>query len=222
MLTIIPPDHNDLTTTKLLEAAVEAMSAAANAGFPAASEHLPVRLFLELYDGVISPDASPRDLAHRYPLCDEGELQAAMTNAFRWLGSVAGGVAIVSDGDSGEIIEQIPIPHVSGGYGGRSPVGLGLSAMTTMLDRRKRYRNARDFFLHVHMMPKGTYGKWHGRHVEQFGELLLTYRGWDKEVEDLDVPFPNDMPTLDREVCYRYSPQKGYVGFDGERWRCEW
>ena len=37
-----------------------------------------------------------------------------------------------------------------------------------------------------------------------------------------DVPFPDDMPSLDREVCYRYSPQKGYVGFDGERWRCEW
>ena len=71
-------------------------------------------------------------------------------------------------------------------------------------------------------MPKGTYRKWHGRHVEQFGELLLTYRGWDKEVEDLHVPLPNDMPMLEREVCYRYSPQKGYVGFDGERWRCEW
>ncbi|MCQ4635077.1 hypothetical protein GB927_034000 [Shinella sp. CPCC 100929] len=208
--------------TELSQTALEAMIAAAFAGFPGSGEHLPARLVRDLTNGSIRPDASPRTLARRYPAAKEGELEVAMKTAFRWLESIAGGLVIVSDGNSGEIIEQIAMPPVSGGYGGRSPVGLGLSAMTAMLDRRKRYRNARDFFLHVHIMPDGTYRKKQGKHVEQFGELLLTYRGWDKEAEDLDVPFPDGMPSLDREVCYRYSPQKGYVGFDGERWRCEW
>lgn len=208
--------------TKLLETAIEGLKAAADAGFPASGEHLPARLVRDLANGSIRPDASPRTFARRYPAADEGELQAAMKTAFRWVEAVGGGMVIVSDGDSGEIIERIPMRPVSGGYGGRSPVGLGLSAMTAMLNRHTRYYEARDFFLHVHIMPNGTYRKKQGKHVEQFGELLLTYRGWDKEVEDLDVPFPDDMPSLDREVCYRYSPQKGYVGFDGERWRCEW
>src|SRR3546814_17280884 len=114
-----------------------------------------------------------------------------MRDAGRWDASLHGSVVIVSDGDIGEIIEQSPLPYTVGGYGGRSPAGLGvgLSAMTRMLDRNIDYFEARDFLLHVHVMPKARYHKQQGRHVALLGELLLTYKGWDKEAQELGVPF---------------------------------
>lgn len=197
-------------------------NAATEAGFPQSAKYLVAQLFCDLEANTISPATSLAQLHKRYTYVDTEQLKAALQLAFRMTTAVNGGVVVVSDGDTGKIIDQFPMPAAPEGYGGRSPLGLGLSAMTSMLDRRSRYYNARDFFLHVHIMPNAKYTKGQGRHVEQLGELLLTYKGWDKDVEDLDVPFPDDMPFLDREVCYSYSPHRGCVGFDGERWRCDW
>ncbi|MBR0554346.1 hypothetical protein J5J10_01520 [Ciceribacter sp. L1K23] len=197
-------------------------NAATEAGFPQSAKYLVAQLFCDLEANTISPATSLAQLHKRYTYVDAEQLKAALQLAFRMTTAVNGGVVVVSDGDTGKIIDQFPMPAAPEGYGGRSPLGLGLSAMTSMLDRRPRYYNARDFFLHVHIMPDAKYTKAQGRHVEQLGELLLTYKGWDKDVEDLDVPFPDDMPLLEREVCYSYSPHRGWLGFDGERWRCDW
>lgn len=201
--------------------AQEALAAVERAGL-AINEHLPVRLLLDIRGGVISPATSLRSLRRQYGEADKTVLVESMREACRWDAALCGSVAIVSDGASGEIIEQLPLPYTADGYGGRCPEGLGLSAMTWMLDRNVEYFEAREFFLHVHIMPRAHYRRMQGRHVALLGELLLTYRGWDKKAEDLEVPFPTDLPLLDRQVCYQYSPRRGYIGFDGERWRSEW
>lgn len=202
--------------------APDARNAATEAGFPQSAKYLVAQLFCDLEANTISPATSLAQLHKRYTYVNAEQLKAALQLAFRLTVVVDGGVVVVSDGDTSKIIDQFPMPATPDGYRGRSPLGLGLSSMTAMLDRRRRYYNARDFFLHVHIMPTAKYTKSQGQHVQQLGEHLLTYKGWDKKVEDLDVPFPDDMPFLEREVRCLYSPHQGYVGFDGERWRCDW
>ena len=202
--------------------AMDAQKAATEAGFPQSAKYLVAQLYCDLDANAISPATTLAELHKRYDYVDAEQLKTALQLAFSLTVAENGCVVVFSDGDTGKIIDQFPMPATPGGYGGRSPLGLGLSSMTAMLDRRRRYYNARDFFLHVHIMPTAKYTKSQGQHVEQLGELLLTYKGWDKKVEDLDVPFPDDMPFLEREVRCSYSPHQGYVGFDGERWRCDW
>src|SRR3546814_10325788 len=97
-----------------------------NADFLTLDGQLPACLFLDIKAGVISPATSLRCLKRQYGVADEAEFINAMRDACRWDASLHGSVVIVSDGDSGEIIEQSPLPYTVGGYGGRSPAGLGV------------------------------------------------------------------------------------------------
>ena len=79
-----------------------------------------------------------------------------------------------------------------------------------------------EVLLHVYSMPKDDYSRLDGFSVKDYGDHILTYQRWDREIEDIEAPSPADDSMLLPKASYLYSPKRGYQGFDGFNWRSDW
>lgn len=182
----------------------------------------------DLRTGVITPMTTLRQLKARYPCVNSmGALTMMVRKACRLYEGLAGSQLLVVDGYTDEIVRSFDRPLEVMRRGTKWLERIAVSSLTQTMDEEPEddedaYREQLDVILHVYSMPAGRYQKRAGKLVKAYGEHILTYQRWDKDLEDIEAPFPDHDLTLWPEASYLFSNPLGYQGFDGMNWRSDW
>ncbi|MEQ9071255.1 MAG: hypothetical protein RLO18_31255, partial [Gimesia chilikensis] len=185
------------------------------------------RMIGDLRDGVITPMTTPRQLKAKYAGVNSmGALTMMMRKACRQFEGLAGSQLLVVDGCTDKIVRSFDRPLEITRRGTKWLERIAVSSITQMIDEESEddenaYRNRLDVILHVYSMPAGRYQKRAGKLVKDYGQHILTYQKWDKDLEDIEAPFPDHDLTLWPEASYLYRGALGYQGFDGMNWRSD-
>lgn len=185
-------------------------------------------MIADLRDGIITPKTPLKQLKARYQgVNSAGALTMMMREACRLYEGLAGSQLLVVDGYTDEIVRSFDRPLEVMRRGTKWLERIAVSSLTQTMDEEPEddedaYREKLDVILHVYSMPAGRYQKRAGKLVKAYGEHILTYQRWDKDLEDIEAPFPDHDLTLWPEASYLFSNPLGYQGFDGMNWRSDW
>jgi len=186
------------------------------------------RMIGDLRLGVITPATTLSQLKARYQgVNSTGALTMMMREACRLYEGLVGSQLLVVDGNSDKIVRSFDRPLEVMQRGTKWLERIAVSSLTQTMDEEpgddeNAYRDQLDVILHVYSMPAGRYQKRAGKLVKAFGQHILTYQRWDKDLEDIEAPFPDHDLTLWPEASYLYGSALGYQGFDGMNWRSDW
>lgn len=185
-------------------------------------------MIADLRAGVITPKTTLRQLKARYQgVNSAGALTMMMREACRQYEGLVGSQLLVVDSYSDEIVRSFDRPLEVMRRGTKWLERIAVSSLTQTMDEEPEddedaYREQLDVILHVYSMPAGRYQKRAGKLVKDYGQHILTYQRWDKDLEDIEAPFPDHDLTLWPEASYLFSAPLGYQGFDGMNWRSDW
>jgi hypothetical protein len=186
------------------------------------------RMIADLRAGVITPKTTLRQLNARYQgVNSTGALTMMMREACRLYEGLVGSQLLVVDGYTNKIVRSFDRPLEVMRRGTKWLERIAVSSLTQTMDEEPgddedAYREQLDVILHVYSMPAGRYQKRAGKLVKDYGQHILTYQLWDKDLEDIEAPFPDHDLTLWPEASYLFSNPLGYQGFDGMNWRSDW
>jgi hypothetical protein len=186
------------------------------------------RMIADLRAGVITPKTTLKQLKARYQgINSMGALTMMMREACRLFEGSIGAQLLVVDGYSDEIVRSFDRPLEVMPRGTKWLERIAVSSLTQTMDEEPgddedAYREQLDVIMHVYSMPAGRYQKRAGKLVKAYGQHILTYQRWDKDLEDIEAPFPDHDLTLWPEASYLYGNPLGYQGFDGMNWRSDW
>lgn len=172
--------------------------------------------------GMISPAATPSSLANRYGMKSQKRMIAAMQEACRQHETESGKMMIAIDDDTGHILRSFALPAEFCERIETFALRVAIQALNPHgQSPGKTFNEQGEICLHVYVMPGARYRKRQGSSVKAVGTHVFTFRTWNKTVEEVDAPFPEDRP-ISREVTGWYSPGLGYQGFDGQNWHSDW
>lgn len=185
-------------------------------------------MIADLRAGVITPKTTLRQLSAKYQDVNSiGALTMMMREACRRFEDSVGAQLLVLDGYTDEIVRSFDRPLEVVRRGTKWLERIAVSSLTQTMDEEPEddedaYREQLDVILYVYSMPAGRYQKRAGKLVKDYGQHILTYQRWDKDLEDIEAPFPDHDLTLWPEASYLFSAPLGYQGFDGMNWRSDW
>lgn len=185
-------------------------------------------MIADLRAGIITPKTPLKQLKARYlGVNSAGALTMMMREACRQYEGLVGSQLLVVDGYTNKIVRSFDRPLEVMRRGTKWLERIAVSSLTQTMDEEPEddedaYREQLDVILHVYSMPAGRYQKRAGKLVKDYGQHILTYQRWDKDLEDIEAPFPDHDLTLWPEASYLYGSALGYQGFDGMNWRSDW